>query len=165
MSVLNTRWLYSPILLIMLLLGGCINISAGAGPNAQLYTLPAVHDLYCDRYLIYDMCALDVDSDGTADALYFEDTKEVFMYDKEHELRIVGEFGLHPCAQIMDQEMKGASNRLLTISDFMPLSQKLGIKKQLFSSYRRYSPKVDACQSAIASRDETPFGDPDDLGF
>ena len=41
-----------------------------------------VSSLYCENFLIYDLCAQDLDGDGVVEYVYFEDSRDVFIYRK-----------------------------------------------------------------------------------
>lgn len=128
----------------------------------------AVRSAYCDSYLIYEMCAVDVDGNGTTDALYFDDTNEIFMYDSALATEDYSAYQMHPCVQVMDGEMKEASNLLLTVADNTPFMERLAIKKGLMFNYMRYNARVQECYSQIASSaddaaSDTPFDDEGDF--
>lgn len=150
--------------LLLLLTGGC---SSNLPPSeSRINNTVKTTQLYCARYLIYDLCAIDLDHNGSTDALYFDDTKEVFMYDLLYEARVLTQFDMHPCAQIMDDGMKAASTQILTIQDDTPFLEKLSIQKTLIEQYSRYTPKVRACKESFAnSLEEEDFGDSDDWDF
>ena len=58
------------LLMLMLMLTACGLGTAGVRPTTSLY---------CDNFLIYRMCARDMDSDGVVEFVYFEASEEVFM--------------------------------------------------------------------------------------
>ncbi len=136
-----------------LLLGGC----SSPAPPQSAHTVTAPR--YCARYLVYDMCMLDLNGDGRADLMYFSNTNKVFMYDHDWQERISADFDLHPCAQILDDETKAASSPLLTVPPGGSAMGEMSAKKELFYDYLRYYPKIRACTKQPA--EEQPFGDPD----
>ena len=142
---------------LALLLNGCASHHDLQGSSADN---PTSH--YCAHYLIYDMCVQDLDKDGGTDLMYFQDTGEVFMYDREWQQTILSDFDLHPCVQVMDDGMKRASSRLLTLPQQDSFLERMAIQQSLLEHYARYSSKVRACKEALAvtAPVDTPFGDP-----
>ena len=57
---------------LVLSLVGCNSI--------RLVTTTPINNVYCDNFLIYEMCAEDLDNDGIVEHVYFADTFEVFLY-------------------------------------------------------------------------------------
>jgi hypothetical protein len=151
------------VLILSLILFGCSSQQQLDVPD-EAETLSAQ---YCDLFLIYDMCAVDVDIDGDTDVLYFGDTKEVFMYDASVSQNYYQNYPIHACAQEMDENMKAASNSLLRVNDDMSFGERFSIKKNLMMSYARYFKQVRECREALAENtlEEDSFGSQDDDEF
>lgn len=134
---------------VLLLLASCSSLSDGARPvNAQ----------YCDNFLIYDMCARDVNRDGVVDVVYFTDTKEVFMYHPDREGNFPNDLGVHRCAMPMDEDIVATTNRVLYVDESTPFLEKQDIKGAMMVKYVANMPEVTACnlradQSEAAAKD------------
>ena len=48
--------------------------------SIKLLSTSPINNVYCDNFLIYEMCAEDTDNDGIVEHVYFADTSEVFLY-------------------------------------------------------------------------------------
>lgn len=127
----------------LLLIAGC---STTPTQDDSAQAVPKPNQRYCTTYFIYEMCAYDVNADGHADALYFNDTKEVFMYDVAQQLPLYDELPFHPCVHIMDEDLREASTRLLYIYEDTSFAKKTKVKAQLINQYLRYSGSVSACE-------------------
>lgn len=136
---------------VLLLLASCSSLPDGARPvNAQ----------YCDNFLIYDMCARDVNRDGVVDVVYFTDTKEVFMYHPDREGNFPNDLGVHRCAMPMDEDIIATTNRVLYVDESTPFLEKQDIKGAMMVKYVANMPEVTACnlradqsEAAAAAKD------------
>ncbi|EAQ96945.1 hypothetical protein [Congregibacter litoralis] len=121
----------------------------------------------CESFFIYVLCISDLDADGRVDYMYFDDTREIFMYADSllNELETV--LPLHACAIPMSESTRDLSSQLL-YSDDIGLSARLAVKAKLAVSYRAAQPAVDACNAALnpstqtPAAEERPFDDDDD---
>lgn len=119
-----------------LLLAACGSLPDGARPvNAQ----------YCDNFLIYDMCARDVNRDGVVDVVYFTDTEEVFMYHPDTEGDFPNDLGVHRCAMPMDEDIVTTTNRVFYVDESTPFLEKQDIKGAMMVKYVANLPEVTAC--------------------
>lgn len=119
--------------------------------------------LYCDTYLIYEMCVKDVNRDGVADLMYFDDTREIFMIS--HDDKGYREAGLsdHRCQQPMGQQMQAVSSRLLRITESTGFLQRMHIQNRLMMAYASYLPAINQCMGqgdVAANSDDAKNADP-----
>ena len=128
--------------------------------------------VYCDRYLLYRMCALDVSNNGQTDFLYFEDSAEIFLFDPKKTNNVPTYLTMHKCAQSMDTSLIDATSLLLTVNDDMSFFRRTEIKNKIFYHYIRYVPRINRCnkekkQNEDLLAEEDGFGDldNDDFGF
>ena len=121
---------------LFLLLTSCSSLPDGARPvNAE----------YCDNFLIYDMCARDVNRDGVVDVVYFTDTKEVFMYHPDREGNLPNDLGVHRCVMPMDEDIVATTNRVFYVDESTPFLEKQDIKGAMMVKYVANLPEVTAC--------------------
>ncbi|MFK7830761.1 MAG: hypothetical protein AB8B57_13370 [Congregibacter sp.] len=141
------------LILFLLAIHGC---ASGPARDSQIGTLG------CESFFIYVLCIADHDKDGAVDYMYFNDTKEIFMYEQSMIVPLVGVLPFHVCAIPMSQDVRKYSSQLLYSED-LSISQVLGVKAKLLGSYRSAQPTVDACYAELKSRDrmnapeEAPF--------
>lgn len=119
---------------------------------------PAGH-AQCERFFIYDLCVADVDRDGRVDYMYFDDTREIFMFaaDRRTELRDVMPF--HRCAIPMSASTREYSSQLL-YGEELGLRERMQLKGRLISNYRASQPAVDACNREQRDTPAPGFDDP-----
>ena len=115
---------------------------------------PAVNTLYCDRYLFYPMCALDITNNGVTDFVYFEDSQQIFLFNQQLVSRKPDHLMLHECAQSMDKPLINATSQLLTVSDNTNFLRRSEIKNGIFYHYMRYLPRINRCNRALQTYDE-----------
>jgi hypothetical protein len=121
---------------LFLLLTSCSSLPDGARPvNAE----------YCDNFLIYDMCARDVNRDGVVDVVYFTDTKEVFIYHPDREGNLPNDLGVHRCVMPMDEDIVATTNRVFYVDESTPFLEKQDIKGAMMVKYVANLPEVTAC--------------------
>lgn len=119
-----------------LLLTSCSSLPDGVRP---------VNTEYCDNFLIYDMCARDVNRDGVVDVVYFTDTKEVFMYHPDREGDLPNDLGVHRCVMPMDEDIVATTNRVFYVDESTPFLEKQDIKGAMMVKYVANLPEVTAC--------------------
>lgn len=104
-----------------------------------------VSDFYCDNFLIYDMCAQDLDQDGKVELVFFTDTQEVFLYRDVTDAELPATLSMHRCAQPMNEDIVRNASRLFYISDQTGYLERNDIKSSLMLSYVSYLPRVAGC--------------------
>ena len=121
---------------LALLLASCGSLPEGERPT---------NALYCDTYLLYDMCAQDENRDGIVDWVYFTDTEEIFMFREGVQDSYDGDLGVHRCMQIMDESLVATTSRVFYVDDETSFLEKQDIKGAMFVKYVAYMPEVTAC--------------------
>lgn len=134
------------LLAFSLLLNSCGSLPEGARP---------VSSLYCDNFLIYDMCARDLSGNGVVDLVYFTDTMEVFMFRPGTENRVPTTLGVHRCARSMDEELVSTTSRLFYIDDETSYLEKQDIRGAMLLKYMAYMPEVTACNMRHKEAEQT----------
>lgn len=104
------------------------------------------NNLYCDRFLIYDMCSRDIDEDGVLEFVYFEDDMQIFMYREGAQPMFPDEMPVHVCAQPMDEELVATTSRVFYVNDETGIIEKTDIKGAMMLKYIAYLPRVASCQ-------------------
>jgi len=125
-----------PMLGLIAILASCSSLPEGARP---------VSAVYCDNFLIYDMCAQDLNSDGVVELVYFTETREVFMFREGAQRRVPRHLDMHRCARPMDEDLVATTSRLFFIDDDTPFLQKQDIRGSMMLKYVSYMPEVTAC--------------------
>ncbi|WP_439102070.1 hypothetical protein [Congregibacter sp.] len=110
---------------------------------------------HCESFFIYVLCISDFDADGQVDYMYFDDTREIFMYADSMLRDLDGVLPLHACAIPMSESTRDLSSQLL-YSDDIGLSARLAVKAKLAVSYRAAQPAVDACNTSQNPSSQTP---------
>lgn len=149
------------VVLVAAWLSGCSTAPVSQAPTT------AHRSTYCDSYLMYDMCVQDVDANGVADLMYFEDTLEVFMVSADFRNTLPNSLSLHRCVQAMDSPLQKTSSQLLAMNADSGVLQKTRLKSQLMLEYMRYYTAINSCmndQIAGHSGTDTSFGDEDFFG-
>lgn len=152
-----------PLLVPLLLLAAC----AGTTPPAVVTQGPIpVSTLYCDSFLIYDMCAQDLDQDGVVELVYFADTSEVFLWRGDSHEHLPDNLAMHRCAQQMDDDVVNTTSLLFYIDDETDYLERVDIKSSLMFSYVNYMPRVMRCNAQYGSEPlETPAPVGDEFDF
>lgn len=150
-----SRRLY-PIL-IVLLLSGCA--------STPKPTTAVLSTLYCDNFLIYDMCAQDIDADGVVELVYFSDTNEIFLLREGAEDSVPENLTLHRCFQFMNDEIVHNTSQLFTISDDTNYLARTDLKSALMFSYMSYMPRVMRCNSRYPDKAVEPEPLEDEFDF
>lgn len=117
--------------------------------------------VYCDRYLIYPLCAQDISGNGRADLVYFEDSSEVFLFNQKFSKKLPAHLSMHECAQVMDNPLIDATSLLLTVNEDTGFFRRAEIKNGIFLHYMRYLPRVSRCNPQVEPYDleiEDDFG-------
>lgn len=146
------------LLFVALLLGGCATTPDDVRPAGKEH---------CESFFIYVLCISDLDMDGQVDYMYFDDTRDIFLYAEDMLNQVTQVLPLHPCAIPMSENTRDLSSRLL-YSEGLGISAKLALKGKMAVSYRAAQPAVDACAASIGPdpqrgiEDERPFDDKDD---
>ena len=110
--------------------------------------------LYCDNFLVYDMCASDTNRDGVVDLVYFTDSNEVFMYREGADRRIPRHLSRHRCAQLMDEDLVATTSRLFFINDETSMMERTDIRGAMLIKYIAYMPEVSACNRRFEEAEE-----------
>lgn len=116
-------------------------ISCGSLPEGEQPT----NALYCDNYLMYDMCAQDQDRDGIVDFVYFTDSEEIFMFRDGVQEAYSGDLSIHRCMQIMDDSLVATTSRVFYVDDDTSFLERQDIKGAMMVKYISYMPEVTAC--------------------
>lgn len=152
----STPWL---LVLAAAWLSGCSTVPVSEAPVA------GSRSTYCDSYLMYDMCVQDVDDNGVADLMYFEDSLEVFMVSQDFRKTLPNNLTMHRCVQPMDSPLQHTSSQLLTVNKDSSILLKTRLKSRLMLEYMRYYTAINSCmgESNIAghSASDSSFGDED----
>jgi len=126
----------SIVLLSLLMLTACGLGTAGVRPTTSLY---------CDNFLVYRMCARDMDSDGVVEFVYFEASEEVFMWREGARDDIPADMKLHQCAEVMDPELVATTNRVFFVDDETSYLERQDIRGGMMIRYITKLPRVAAC--------------------
>lgn len=127
---------------ILALITGCLFLASCAG---DFIGERPVNDLYCDNFVLYEMCARDSNRDGIVDYTYFEETKEIFMYRNRLPRRIPAGFGVHRCAMPMEEDLVATTSRVFYIDDSSSLLERTDIRGAMLLKYMSKLPEVTAC--------------------
>ena len=119
----------------------CTFVACGSLPDGERPT----NALFCDSYLMYPMCASDLDEDGIVELVYFEDTKEVFMYRPGAESNIPAELGTHRCMRAMDEQLVGITSRVFYVDESTSFLERQDIRGAMLLKYISYMPEITAC--------------------
>lgn len=94
--------------------------------------------------------------DQRVDYMYFDDTREIFMYEASMARALGPVLPFHACAVPMSRSTRDYSSQLL-YDDNLSLADRLRIKGQLILNYRAAQPAVDACNTdSTRDQDKTP---------
>ena len=136
MAILSTSFRVTVLFSAALALNGCSGIN---------FANPPANSLYCDNFLIYEMCARDSNRDGIVDYTYFQDSKEIFMYRERLPRRIPSGLGVHRCARVMDEDLVATTSRVFYIEESTSLLEKTDIRGAMMIKYIAQLPEVTAC--------------------
>jgi hypothetical protein len=124
------------------LLSACLLLAGCSGAN--LADRPA-NDLYCDNFILYEMCARDSNRDGIVDYTYFQESKEIFMYRDRLPRRIPAGFAVHRCAMPMEEDLVVTTSRVFYVDESSSLLEKTDIRGAMMLKYMAKLPDVMAC--------------------
>ncbi|MEE8150472.1 MAG: hypothetical protein V3T43_01980 [Nitrosomonadaceae bacterium] len=111
--------------------------------------LALANNLYCGNFLIYNMCAQDLDEDGIVELVYFEDTKEVFLVREGADMQLPTHLSMHDCAQAMDERLINATSKMFYITDNTSFLEITDIKTALLLSYISNLPAATDCNAEV----------------
>lgn len=120
----------------LVLLASCQTIPRGERPT---------NDLYCDNFMVYGMCARDMNGDGVVEFVYFEKSKQAFMYRPDAEKLLPKDLEMHPCATPMDEDVVKTTSRVFFVDDETTLLEKTDIRGSLMLKYMAALPEITAC--------------------
>ncbi len=116
-----------------------------SGCRTSVQGEPPTNNLYCDNFLIYELCALDSNRDGIVEFVYFNDSKELFMYRDQLPRRLPTGITMHRCAMPMDESLVGTTSRVFYIDESTTLLEKTDIRGAMMIKYIAQLPEVTAC--------------------
>jgi hypothetical protein len=152
--LISRRRRISPVrtccLLALVLVSACAPVDQRSAPFGFIS---------CERFFIYDLCLSDLDEDGAVDFMYFDDTKEIFMYAAKALEEVSSVMPLHECAIPMSADIRSQSSELL-YGESLPLSERLVVKGKLINSYRKAQPAISACNRGQSDREPPSVDDP-----
>ncbi len=126
-----------------------------------------VRSHFCDAYLIYTMCARDLDGDAITDIMYFDDDDIVFMYHpgSASVMQQAG-YQTHRCVMLMDEVTREITTAMLAEDENTTLLESLDLKKRLLLRYNQRRHEMDACNARYERpQDAEPFGHDDFADF
>lgn len=103
------------------------------------------NNLYCDNFLIYNMCASDPNNDGVVDYVYFTDSEEVFMFSEGGLDRVPRSQPVHRCVKQMEEDLVATTNRLFYLDDNSTALERTDIRGAMMVKYLAYLPEITAC--------------------
>lgn len=103
------------------------------------------NNLYCDNFLIYNMCASDPNNDGVVDFVYFTDSEEVFMFNEGGLERKPSGQPVHRCVKQMEDDLVATTSRLFYLDDNSSALEKTDIRGSMMVKYLAYLPEITAC--------------------
>ena len=112
------------------------------------------NNLYCDNFLIYDMCASDPNRDGVVDFVYFEDTSAVFMYAENGLSQKPDQQPMHRCAEQMEPELVKITSRLFYVDETTAVLEKSDIRGAMTLRYLAKLPEITACNLRAQQAEE-----------
>ena len=105
----------------------------------------ATNNVYCDNFLIYEMCAEDLNNDGIVEHVYFLDTLEVFLFRKGAKQSIPDHLSMHRCIRVMDEALVATTNRVFEVTDETSYLEKQDIRGAMMIRYFAHLPEITAC--------------------
>ena len=113
--------------------------------SIKLLSTSPINNVYCDNFLIYEMCAEDTDNDGIVEHVYFADSSEVFLYRQGAKESIPDRLATHRCVRAMDEELVATTNRVFGVTDETTFLEKQDIRGAMMIKYFAYLPEITAC--------------------
>ena len=117
------------------MLAGCATTPEGSRPPGEQR---------CESFFIYVLCVADLDRDRLVDYMYFDDTREIFMFAQSMHDALKGILPFHRCAIPMGNDTRKVSSTLLYGGD-LSFTEKLALKGRLIKNYRAAQPAISAC--------------------
>ena len=102
--------------------------------------------LYCDSFMIYTMCAEDLNGNGEVDLFFFEDDDQIFFYRKGYLNNAITSHLFHSCMQEMDNDLVKIGSKLFQIKKSGDIVQRISIQTKLMAFYVSYLPVISSCQ-------------------
>ena len=113
--------------------------------SLRVASTASANNLYCDNFLIYQMCAEDLNNDGIVEYTYFADTLEVFLYRKGTKQSIPDRLSMHRCIRVMDEPLVATTNRVFEVTDDTSYLEKQDIRGAMMIKYFAHLPEITAC--------------------
>lgn len=104
-----------------------------------------VNAVFCDNFLVYKMCARDMNRDGVVEFVYFEESEEVFMWREGARDTIPDDMVMHQCARVMDEDLVVTTSRVFYVDDDTPFLERTDIRGAMMIKYMAKLPEVAAC--------------------
>ena len=120
-----------------------------------LVSTTPTNNVYCDNFLIYEMCAEDMDNDGVVEHVYFADTLEVFLYRKGAKESIPDRLDMHRCIRAMDEGLVATTNRVFGVTDDTAYLEKQDIRGAMMIKYFAHLPEITACNLRAGQTEKT----------
>ena len=120
-----------------------------------LVSTTPTNNVYCDNFLIYEMCAEDMDNDGVVEHVYFSDTLEVFLYRKGAKESIPDRLDMHRCIRAMDEGLVATTNRVFGVTDDTAYLEKQDIRGAMMIKYFAHLPEITACNLRAGQTEKT----------
>ena len=120
-----------------------------------LVSTTPINNVYCDNFLIYEMCAEDMDNDGVVEHVYFADTLEVFLYRKGVKDSIPDRLDMHRCIRAMDEGLVATTNRVFGVTDDTAYLEKQDIRGAMMIKYFAHLPEITACNLRAGQTEKT----------
>ena len=118
--------------------------------SIKLLSTSPINNVYCDNFLIYEMCAEDTDNDGIVEHVYFADTSEVFLYRQGAKGSIPDRLDMHRCVRAMDEELVSTTNRVFGVTDDTTFLEKQDIRGAMMIKYFAYFQKLQLATSELS---------------
>lgn len=115
--------------------------------------------LYCDNFLLYALCARDMDGDGIVEFVYFEETEKVFMWRDGARDSVPEEMALHQCARPMEDDLAATTSRVFYVDDDTNILEKTDIRGAMMIKYIAYLPGITACNMEADNKEAEASGD------
>ena len=132
---------------LILSLVGCNSI--------RLVSTTPTNNVYCDNFLIYEMCAEDLDNDGIVEYVYFADTVEVFLYRQGARDSIPDRLHMHRCIRVMDEGLVETTNRVFEVTNDTSYLEKQDIRGAMMIKYFAHLPEITACNLRAGQTEKT----------
>lgn len=115
--------------------------------------------LYCDNFMVYEMCARDMNRDGVVEFVYFQESQQAFMYRPDAERLLPRGLEMHPCATEMDEDVVRTTSRVFFVDEETTLLEKTDIRGSLMLKYMAALPEITACNLRRESSEDSASTD------